>query len=343
VIFAISPDSLTSEYCGLEVAHAVKNKKRLVPIVVRRPEDGTVPPHISHLNWIFFDNDATFDSAVANLVATVNEDQIEAQQRTRLLVRAREWENKGHNPSLLLRGIELHEAISLLTSADLTDLQREYLLASETRERVLQDIWRFVLGFIGGFIGMGIWTFSVFRSVDLVTPIRLIYTIALGQVFGVFIGLLALLAEDLPSVLTQRLKHGAQIALRLALTAGISLLAWVVFRWFYLQYPALETADINAILLGAAGLAAGFVLRILFRLPAWLATALTFVFSFLPVYITYQQWEAGSSNFVPLIYVDSAEQIFLTGLPIFLFVALGANAQALYQQARSLYRGLTAR
>ena len=52
-LFLISPDSVKSEMCNKEIAHAVKNNKRIVPIVIRDADAKTIPIVVSKLNWIF--------------------------------------------------------------------------------------------------------------------------------------------------------------------------------------------------------------------------------------------------------------------------------------------------
>ena len=60
LIFIISDTSLASDICSLEIAHAAKHNKRLIPIVIHEIEPGNVPPVLSVLNWIFFDDEALF-------------------------------------------------------------------------------------------------------------------------------------------------------------------------------------------------------------------------------------------------------------------------------------------
>ena len=43
VIFVISPDSVTSQVCGLELKHAVDLSKRIVPVVIRDTPVRAVP------------------------------------------------------------------------------------------------------------------------------------------------------------------------------------------------------------------------------------------------------------------------------------------------------------
>jgi hypothetical protein len=79
-VFVISPDSVASRICGLELAHAIKNNKRLIPIVRRevlpqtinddmtsRDWGGVTPKHwriLGKLNWIFFKEDSNLDQAL---------------------------------------------------------------------------------------------------------------------------------------------------------------------------------------------------------------------------------------------------------------------------------------
>ncbi|HNJ15492.1 MAG TPA: toll/interleukin-1 receptor domain-containing protein, partial [Anaerolineales bacterium] len=41
-IFLISPDSVNSEVCKVEIEHAAKNNKRIIPIVLREVDPKTV-------------------------------------------------------------------------------------------------------------------------------------------------------------------------------------------------------------------------------------------------------------------------------------------------------------
>src|SRR3970040_75920 len=57
-LFLISPDSVTSEMCNKEVAHALSNGKRILPIVIRDADVDkflfeNAKDEISKRNWIF--------------------------------------------------------------------------------------------------------------------------------------------------------------------------------------------------------------------------------------------------------------------------------------------------
>jgi hypothetical protein len=340
-IFIISPDSLDSKVCGLEVNYAIKNNKRLIPLLYREAKDKEVPQEISHLNWITFTLPDIFDDSFRKLVETIDTDLDLLRQHTRLLVRAKEWEIKGHSPSLLLRGEELDELDNMLNRPNITDLQRDFLLRSIERNRWIQILTRFEFGFIGGFLGIGFWAFSAFRSDILITPLRLIYTLALGQVFGLFTGGQSVLVENLPLWVEKRASKPVQITLRILGCLILGVLAWSSYHWFLESFD-MTPADLNAVVLGGVGLAAGFVIRILYpKIPAWLATLLMAVLTWIPIWFAYNQF-VNRGPFVPLIYFDNTpqnpNQEFSVAIPIALLIAIGANARALSQEGRKLIR-----
>ncbi len=134
-LFLLSPDSAKSKVCGDEIAHAVKNNKRLIPLVVRDVKEDEVPAAFSHLNWIFFREQDDFDASFKKLLLGINTDFEWVDTHKRLLIRALEWKNKNKDKSFLLRGQDLHDAesqLALNTSKDPhpTDLHREYILKS---------------------------------------------------------------------------------------------------------------------------------------------------------------------------------------------------------------------
>src|SRR6185503_20783596 len=67
-LFLISPDSAKSKVCGQETNVAVKNGKRIIPIVVRDIAWEDTPPHLGHLNYIFIRESDDFDAAVKKLL-----------------------------------------------------------------------------------------------------------------------------------------------------------------------------------------------------------------------------------------------------------------------------------
>jgi hypothetical protein len=109
VIFVISPDSVASEVCGVELQYAAGLPKRIVPVVIRETPVSAVPAPLPDINWLFVRQDS-FDADVVRLVDTLRTDIDRVHLHTRLLVRATEWSTRGGDKSLLLRGMQLTEA-----------------------------------------------------------------------------------------------------------------------------------------------------------------------------------------------------------------------------------------
>src|SRR4030095_8756340 len=70
-LFLISPDSCRSKVCKQEIAHAAKNGKRLIPLVVSEIKGEEAPAEISHLNWIFIRETDDFDPAFAKFITAL--------------------------------------------------------------------------------------------------------------------------------------------------------------------------------------------------------------------------------------------------------------------------------
>jgi WD40 repeat protein len=135
-IFVLTPDSVASEVCGKEIAHAAANNKRLVPIVHRDVPADRVPKSLGELNWIFFRASDDFEEAADTLIRALDTDLSWVRAHTRLLTRAIEWDANGRNNSFVLRGDDLRSAERWLAEAGAqkerqpTTLQTEYIIAS---------------------------------------------------------------------------------------------------------------------------------------------------------------------------------------------------------------------
>jgi hypothetical protein len=135
-VFVLTPDSIASEICGKEIAHAAANNKRLVPIVHRDVAADVVPKSLGELNWIFFRHSDDFEEATDKLIRALDTDLKWVRAHTRLGMRAIEWNTNGRNNSFVLRGEDLHSAEQWLAEAGTqkerqpTALQTEYIIAS---------------------------------------------------------------------------------------------------------------------------------------------------------------------------------------------------------------------
>jgi WD40 repeat protein len=136
VVFVLSPDAIASPICAQELGHALAQNKRIIPIVCRDVAADTVPEFVRKLNWIYFLDLNQINEKAKTLVAAMDVDLNWVHAHARLLVRAQEWESKGYDRSLLLRGSDLKESEEWLAfAADRqmprpTPLQSKYVLAS---------------------------------------------------------------------------------------------------------------------------------------------------------------------------------------------------------------------
>ena len=151
-LFLISPDSVTSEMCNKEIAHAVKNGKRILPIFIADVDDRGIydvtekflhkdpKEEISRRNFIKCRvRRDSFEKVIEEIQTTIHTDYEWLKFHTELQVKALKWEQKKDN-SRLLRGKELREAeqqffeVSSQEDPQPTKLQREYILASQRNE-----------------------------------------------------------------------------------------------------------------------------------------------------------------------------------------------------------------
>ena len=73
-LFIISPDSVASEICTLEIEHAVKHNKRLVPVVWKEVEDNQGHSAMMAHNWVFLRQEDNFEANFELLVDALDTD-----------------------------------------------------------------------------------------------------------------------------------------------------------------------------------------------------------------------------------------------------------------------------
>jgi TPR repeat protein len=131
VVYAISPDSVTSKLCARELAFCERLNKRVAPIVFREVAGHTLPPALSKLNYVFFTAQHEFDQGLAKLIAALQTDIGWVREHTRIGELALRWESRGRKGALL-EGDELIEAEAWRdrrphSAPPLTELQRAFV------------------------------------------------------------------------------------------------------------------------------------------------------------------------------------------------------------------------
>lgn len=145
-IFVISPDSLSSPTCHLEVAHAKLHSKRLIPLLfisadekkaiaellTRQLDHNTEEAlgnrdiisllrdnwqEISRHNWLLFEAEEQFNSSFDLLMVTLKTDYDYVKQHTHWATRSAHWDQNGRKTGFLLQGAELKEAEHWLADA----------------------------------------------------------------------------------------------------------------------------------------------------------------------------------------------------------------------------------
>ncbi|MBV9896959.1 MAG: toll/interleukin-1 receptor domain-containing protein [Chloroflexi bacterium] len=154
VLVVISPDAMASDMCRLQVTHASRRNKRLVPVIYRDVDVNSVPADLARLNWIFLRQQDSGSLGFDALIESINLDLEWLHAHTRLLVRALEWQRTGASPSLLLRGGDLREMEQSLRRAETAQppasaLQLEYVQASREAAAISRCFWRGALSSIG--------------------------------------------------------------------------------------------------------------------------------------------------------------------------------------------------
>ncbi len=158
----VSTDWISSRNCIIELEYAVKNGKRLIPVVPYDIVWNDVPPNLAQLNFIFFTEKFDYSLQLDKLFTALDTDYDWLKTHRRLQVKALDWERSKKEGGFLLHGKDLDEAegqISINANKDPhpTDIQREYVLLSRqgaTRQRrittgILTALVMVMLGIIG--------------------------------------------------------------------------------------------------------------------------------------------------------------------------------------------------
>jgi WD40 repeat protein len=117
-IFILSDSSTLSEVCTLEIEHAEKNNKRIIPILIDDVYPSKVHPALATINWIFSRTEDELQPAIESLIEAIQTDYDWIKAHTRLQVRALEWDRADEDKSYLLHGTDLQQAEIWLAASE---------------------------------------------------------------------------------------------------------------------------------------------------------------------------------------------------------------------------------
>lgn len=164
-LIVITEHWLVSEICQRELEYIRQQNKRVFPII-RQKIEGDVAirvkgtwvdqeweqrardnwKYLRSVNWLYFDDDTTFDTVFKDLLTALDTDQLYVKSHTRYLVRALEWQQFKRNPSFLLEGDQLQSAKEWLDSSankhpEPNPVHHEYISAGKVAEtaRIARD------------------------------------------------------------------------------------------------------------------------------------------------------------------------------------------------------------
>ena len=171
-IFIISPDSISSFICNLEIDYAIANNKRITTVFYRNPDWEDIDSlakkiilsefekellgekklkdillsnlkKLQSINWYPFDSEDPYSDKANKLLETLRTDLEYVKQHTSILTQAKTWIKKDTNNSLLLQGNELDDALSWqdksrgLIEPKPIEIQNRFIQASQTyREKI---------------------------------------------------------------------------------------------------------------------------------------------------------------------------------------------------------------
>jgi len=178
---------------------------------------------------------------------------------------------------------------------EVTPQGRFYAWLTNTIRRLtdqpIDGILRFLFALLGGAVGMGQVVYITFRSQSLFTAQRWGNTLAIGLVFGVFVGTLVLMSDEFSKRLHGFWSWWLRLALFGILGFLMGMITWSGFTWFYLQYIPLW----DVMRFAGFTLAFGLVMSALLNLYGWRSILLVTVMGFLPLWALHNNFYDGAN------------------------------------------------
>ena len=110
IVIVLTPGWIKSDMCQWELAEALRQNKRIIPLVHVEPTDTPPPEAVSKLNYIYFDNRQSFGAALKQLAPALRVNLAWIRNHTHYSESTRLWEARHRDAAMYLRGAELKRA-----------------------------------------------------------------------------------------------------------------------------------------------------------------------------------------------------------------------------------------
>lgn len=110
MVIVLTPGWTRSEMCQWELQEALRQNKRIIPLIHIEPTDTPPPDAVSKLNYIYFDARQSFGAALKQLAPALRVNLAWIRNHTHYSESTRLWEARHRDPAMLLRGAELKRA-----------------------------------------------------------------------------------------------------------------------------------------------------------------------------------------------------------------------------------------
>ncbi|MCA9905733.1 MAG: protein kinase, partial [Anaerolineae bacterium] len=216
-------------------------------------------------------------------------------------------------------------------------------------DQPMRIVWRFVWAFIGAALGIAQYVWFTFEQQPLFDPDRWRFTVSLGLFMGLFMGVLVVLAGELPSRLRGFWPWWARLLLSAAIGIPLAIFIWGLYTYMFLSF----TPEWQPLIPAGIGLALALILSSVYRMPGWLLALIMALATFVPLYTAYQSSRLEGSAAVlwmrPVVDIVDGFQtpvldadgnpafnpaMFSLGIPLAVLFALGAFMQKLWRELR---------
>ncbi|MCC6612239.1 MAG: protein kinase [Anaerolineae bacterium] len=232
--------------------------------------------------------------------------------------------------------------------------ERIYAWMANTLRRLsshpMEIVWRFIWAFIGAALGIGQYVWFTFQQQPLFDPERWRFTVSLSLFMGVFMGVLVVLAGELPSRLRGFWPWWARLLLSAVIGIPVGLFIWGLYTYMFLGY----TPEWQPLIPAGIGLAFALIVSSVYRLSGWLLALIMALATFLPLYTAYQDSRIQGTAAVlwvrPVVELVDGMQapvidaeglpafntaIFTLGIPLAVLFAVGAFMQKMWRELRA--------